>query len=142
MDGAPDVEGRNALKEVVTRRVSAEVFSGTALEEVIALSGGLLRDLVRLVRDAALIALTEGKATITSEIVHQVAAEVGNDYRRLLTPEHYDALKKAQQSKQISSDESMRQLLENLSLLEYRNTITWCDVHPIVRTLLTLRETA
>lgn len=142
MDDTPNAEGRDALREVVTRRVAAEAFAGSALEEVISLSGGLLRDLIRLVRDAALIALTEGKPTITSGMTRQVAAEVGNDYRRLLAPEHYDALKKAQQSKQISSDESTRQLLENLSLLEYRNTVTWCDVHPIVRTLLTQRGTA
>ena len=32
--------------------------------------------------------------------------------------------------------EIVREVLANLSLLEYRNTIAWCDVHPIVRTLL------
>lgn len=64
------------------------------------------------------------------------ATEMGNAYRRSLLPEHYEALRKARESKQISSDEATRQLLENLSLLEYRNTVAWCNVHPIVRTLL------
>jgi hypothetical protein len=73
---------------------------------------------------------------ITTEIVRRVAAEIGNDFRRLLLPEHYEALRKARVTKQITPDETVRQLLENLSLLEYRNDDTWCDAHTIVRSLL------
>lgn len=136
MDDTPNLEGRNVLKEVILRRLAEKVFVDDSLEMIITLSGGLLRDLIRLVRDSALIALTEGKPSITTEIVRRVVAEMGNAYRRSLLPEHYEALRKARESKQISSDESTRQLLENLSLLEYRNTVAWCNVHPIVRALL------
>jgi len=135
-DNTPNPAGRDALREVVTRRVSESVFADAALDSIIELSGGLMRDLVRLVSDAATFALTEGKPAITAEIVRRVAAEIGNDFRRLLLPEHYEALRKARATKQITPDETMRQLLENLSLLEYRNDDTWCDAHTIVRTLL------
>ena len=80
--------------------------------------------------------LTEGAAAITPQIVQQVAAEVRNDYQRQLLPEHYEALREARKTKLITPDETTRQLLENLSLLEYRNTVAWCDVHPIVHDLL------
>jgi len=92
---------------------------------------------VRFVSDAALIGLTESAPRITRSMVEQVAAEVGNDYRRLLLPDHYPALVEAHKSKQITQTETVRQLLENLSLLEYRNGEAWCDVHPVVQRLLT-----
>ena len=136
MDNTPNVEGRAALKAVVTQRVSEILFAGKALNDIIELSGGLMRDLVRLVSEATLIALTESASVITSEIVRRVAAESANAYRRSLLPEHYDALRKAHQTKQIIPDDTVRDLLANLSLLEYRNTVAWCDVHPLVRTLL------
>lgn len=136
MDNTPNAEGRGALKEVVTRRVSESLFAGEALHDLITLSGGLMRNLVRMVSDAALIALTEGAVAITSEIVRRVAAEVANDYRRLLLAEHYEALRQAHQTKAITPNETVRQLLENLSLLEYRNAMAWGDVNPIVVSLL------
>jgi hypothetical protein len=95
-----------------------------------------MRDLVRLVRDTLLIALTERKTVITPLMVRQVAAEMANDYRRLLLPQHCEALRKARATKEIPPDETVRQLLGNLSLLEYRSERAWGDVHPVVRTLL------
>ncbi len=137
-DDTPDASGRDALRQVITKRVPESLFEQGALDQIIELSGGLLRNLVRLVSDAALIALTENAPRITTAMVEQVAAEIGNDYRRLLLPEHYAALREAHQTKQITPNETVRQLLENLSLLEYRNAVAWCDVHPVVQQLLTL----
>jgi hypothetical protein len=136
MNNTPNPEGRDALKEVVTRRISQSLFASGALQDVIALSGGLMRNLVRLVSDAALIALTEGVSVITSEIVWRVAAEWTNDYRRLLLAEHYTALRQARETKEITPNDTVRALLANLSLLEYRNTTAWGDVNPVVFSLL------
>jgi hypothetical protein len=135
-DGRPNPECCDALKEVITRRITEAIFSESALDDIIKLSGGLMRDLVRLVGDSALLALTEGAPGITPDTVHQVAAEMTNSYRRLLQPQHYEALREAHSTKQIIPNETVRQLLENLSLLEYRNTNSWCDVHPLAQSLL------
>ena len=109
MDNTPNPVGHDALKEVVMRRISESLFAGEALKDIIELSGGLMRNLVRLVGDAALIALTEKKSVITSEMVQRVAAEMTNDYRRLLLVDHYDALRKAHKTKEIIPDEIMQQ---------------------------------
>jgi hypothetical protein len=135
-DNTPDAEGHATLKAVVTRRVSESLFGDGALDEIIELSGGLMRDLIRLGRGAALMSLTAGASAITPAILQQVAAEIANAYRRSLLPAHYDALRKAQETREIIPDDTVRQLLQNLSLLEYRNTEAWCNVHPIVRPLL------
>jgi DNA polymerase III delta prime subunit len=139
-DDRPEPDGYKTLKEVITRRVPETLFAADALEKVIQLSGGLMRNLIRFVRDAALIAITENASAIRPEMVEEVAAEAGNGYRRLLLPEHYDALIKAHATKQIIPNETVRQLLENLSLLEYRNSENWCDVQPVVQRLLPSHE--
>ena len=136
MNDAPNPEGRAALRDVMERRASPKLFGGTALDDIIELSGGLMRDLVRLANNAALATLTEGKGVITPETVRQLAAEAGNDFRRLLKADHYDELRKAHRTKQVTPNEIIQKLLENLSLLEYRNTVAWWDAHPIVRPLL------
>ncbi len=134
--GVSNADGLRALREVITRRVSEEIFDGAALDRIIESSGGLMRDLVRMVGDAALIALTDGAPKIGSRIVEQVASDMRNDFRHLLLPEHYAALREIQQTRQITPNETARQCLENLSLLEYSNAVAWGDVHPIVKPLL------
>ncbi len=89
-----------------------------------------------MVADAAVTALTEGLDTISREIVAQVGTESTNDYRRSLSPEQYEALRDAQNSKRIVPNETVRKLLENLSLLEYRNGDVWCDVNPVIKALI------
>ncbi len=133
----PDTDGRNKLREVVTRRVQSELFAGNALDTIIDLSGGLMRDLVRIVRKSALNAITANSPVITVEMAQQVGAELGDDYRRILLPAHYEALRTAHRSKEIVPNETVQQLLENLSLLEYHDDAVWCDVHPVVLPLLT-----
>ena len=135
-DGQPEPAGHDTLREVVTRRVDASLFEGDALEQVIASSAGLMRNIVRLVKDSALIALTEKAQTIQPHMAREVAAEMANDFRRVLLPAHYIALKEAHRTKNIVADEIYRQVLENLSLLEYQNTDNWCDVQPVVQKLL------
>lgn len=135
-NGSIDARGREAIGSVITRRIPGEVFEKKAFDSIVELSGGLMTDLVRLVSDAALIALTEGSSHITNEIVERVEAEMANDYRRILVSEHYDALRRSLSEKEFVADDVTRELLANQSLLEYRNNKVWCDVHPIVRGLL------
>ena len=88
--------------------------------------------------EAANYSLTKKKDVIDLESVHRMANEIRNDYRALLKPEHYDTLKrlKEDKTKKIMNEETVQELLHNLSLLEYRNDETWGDVHPIVKSLL------
>ncbi len=135
-DGAPNPMGHHALREVITRRISPEIFGDGVLDYVVQLSGGLLSDLVRLVGDAALVALTEGIPQITREIVEQVARDTADAYRRILLPAHYNELRQARVNKNVDPNDIVRELLANQSLLEYQNDQAWCDVHPIVNRFL------
>ncbi|MFH0774483.1 MAG: hypothetical protein V2A53_03170 [bacterium] len=133
-----DEPGYQTLKTVILKRMEESLISKEALEEVIKLSGGLMVELVGLIHGAANYSLTKKKDVIDLESVHRMANEIRNDYRALLKPEHYDTLKrlKEDKTKKIMNEETVQELLHNLSLLEYRNDETWGDVHPIVKPLL------
>jgi hypothetical protein len=61
---------------------------------------------------------------------------MANEYRRVLTPEHYLMLHELHGTRRIVSSPEVQKLLENLSLLEYHNDDDWCDAHPAVLPLL------
>ena len=134
--GQPSPAARKALREVVTRRVEAGAFGKQALEEIVQLSGGLLRDLIRIVAASALKALNGQSQKISLQIVRSVTAGMANEYRGVLKPEHYLVLHELHGTKRIVSSPTVQELLENLSLLEYHNDDDWCDAHPVVQPLL------
>ncbi|MDI6792725.1 MAG: hypothetical protein QME81_07660 [bacterium] len=136
--GVSDPIGYKTLKEVILRRIEEDLITEEALDEVIQFSGGLMRELVRLIQGAANYALSQEKIVIDVESVRTIANEIRNDYRALLREEHYKTLNliKKDNEKKIVNDEITQELLHNLSLLEYRNGETWGDVHPIVASLL------
>lgn len=134
--GQPNPAARRALREVITRRVQAAAFGKQALDEIVQLSGGLMRDLIRIVAASALKALTAKSQKISLQIVRSVAAGMANDYRFVLKPPDYPALQELHRTKRIVSTQEVQDLLENHSLLEYRNDDDWCDAHPAVLPLL------
>jgi hypothetical protein len=78
-----------------------------------------------------------GKPAIDEEAVGQAAARMRMDYQVLLTSEQLKLLRGVQERKRVENDGAHRDLLHNLSALEYRNGKgVWYDVHPLVRPLL------
>jgi hypothetical protein len=61
---------------------------------------------------------------------------VRRDYQVLLSRHQIATLKKVHRTKQVDNDEVHRELLHNLSCLEYWNNDVWYDVHPIVQSLI------
>lgn len=135
-DGSPCQAGRQTMTQVVSRRMASDLITEQALEEVVTASGGVMLTLVQLVQSAATYALSQGREAIDEESVHKVIADVRNDYQALLTQQHYATLRRRRQDKSLVNEEEVRDLLHNLSLLEYRNDQVWCDVNPIVAPLL------
>lgn len=133
-----DDVGYQTLKNVILKRIEEGIITKKALDKIIQLSGGLMVELIRLIHGAANYALSEKKTNIDIESVGKMANEIRNDYRALLQPKHYEILKqiKKDKEKRIVNEDIVRELLHNLSLLEYHNDETWGDVHPIVKPLL------
>lgn len=127
-----------ALTDVILKRAEERLFTKDAIERAIQLSGGLMIDLIHLIKDAASNALLDKKEIIDAIHITKSANEMRNDYRVMLRPEQYDLLNRINEDteKKPANDEVVRSCLHNLSLLEYRNDEVWVAVHPIVKSLL------
>lgn len=135
-DESPYDDGRNILKEIVSRRAPLELIENDALTYIIEMSGGVVRELIRIIRDSSIRAITKGKNTIDKEIAIAVVNDMKNLYRGQISEEDYQKLLEIYRTKELKRDEKLVRLLHNLSVLEYRNDKNWCDVNPIVKSLL------
>jgi thiamine monophosphate kinase len=131
-----ETAGRAFMKQIVTKRVSLDLFTPDALEYIIDMSGGVIREFIRIIRDSAVRAIARRKALIDRDIAVEVINGLKNSYQAQLSDEDYEVLLNIYQTKDIKRDERLVGLLHNLSVLEYRNGRSWCDVNPIVRSIL------
>jgi len=133
---AQEPAGRTFMKQIVTKRVSLDLFTPEALEYIIDMSGGVIREYIRIIRDSAVRAITRKKTLIDKDIVVEVINGLKNSYQAQLSDEDYEVLLKIYKTKEIKRDEKLVGLLHNLSVLEYKNGRSWCDLNPIVRSIL------
>ncbi|MBF0551425.1 MAG: hypothetical protein HQK60_12920 [Deltaproteobacteria bacterium] len=126
------------LKELAWKRIEKHLVAEKALEELICLSGGLLRDLVKYMQDACKEAIRNNSLMIDQTVVRKVKAKHVNDYYRLFDFQKYgDAVRVLQDSGARPSDELLTPLLTNLFILEYRwGEGLWFDAHPCLKEVL------
>ncbi len=135
----PDVkdrEGYQTLRRFVNVRTDPGLIDSLALEEAISYSGGVFREMARIMRTA--IGRARRRKAVKVEVVdvEWATTEIRNEYRRILDKEDIEILKKVHQQNRLEYDERLRPLLQLLAILEYRNGENWCDVHPVLRRLI------
>ena len=143
-------EGRETLKSMVECRIGRDCFeSEELLYQLIDLSGGCLRDLFRLIREAADNALNKDREKISEADCRKSFYHVRRDYENSIAEkridnkivvsvgEYFDILKRIALSdeKKVENTEAALDLRQNLCILSY-NDEGWSDVHPIVRSIL------
>lgn len=79
--------------------------------------------------------LREKEAVDTEDVSEAIRNRV-QEYDILLRNKQRDLLREIHRTKEIDNREEYRQLLHNLSVLEYSNGDIWYDVHPLVRELI------
>ncbi|GEM_PF-476765 len=131
-DGKPYKDGEALLSEIISRRIDASLLDNDARSKIIRGSGGHIRSLVTLMRNAALIAIARQSPKIEKKDAIRAVNRLQGDFIALLESKHYPILHARHEDKRISSDPEIQELLERLALLEYANDSVWCDVHPIV----------
>jgi len=146
-------EGRQAIEEVLTRRMSAYLFEDGQRMRLIVASGGNLRDLFLCVSEAADTAILRGakNGKIAAPDVDKAIAALRTEYLRHLGESVYDE----QQASPIKYEDKAARLLEVYnnaekptvsdpvlySLLRARavqefNGDSWYGVHPLVVDIL------
>jgi hypothetical protein len=127
------------MREVVRRRLRsldldpAAVIAEGALELLVTGSGGVMRDLIRLVQSAALEAEIAGGERIEAREASRALNELRRALMAQLTPEYHEILDQVRATHQRVSGEGVGdkcdQLLRNDVVLSYVNDDIWFDAH-------------
>ena len=153
-DGKKVETGREILRHLIFRRLdeSANLIAPDALDYLISYSGGVLHDLLYMLREAAIGAKIKNCARIEIADVREVTRLLRNEYASRLSPRTYGetpvTLEDIEQTLGDIADwpkrtadrpAAFRMLLQSLCILEY-NGDQWFNLHPAVREYLEIKD--
>jgi hypothetical protein len=134
-----DAAGIAKLIELVERRVDTQrIFSEPLLlERLVRASGGVVRDLMRLLQWAA----DTDAATIIATDVNYALMKLRNEYDRLIHSDDIAIFRRIQQTRRIQGgDEDAARLLNHRLVLEYQNGERWAALHPAAADIPWIKE--
>jgi hypothetical protein len=149
-DGSENEEGMNVMRKIVDVRMETEKLleSPEILNQMIRDSGGCMRDLFLMIREAADSALDFERKSITKEDRVRAYQKLKREYENNIADNFVDDKKYSaedyyqtlidlheNQTKKVDNTIEVMHLRQNLSILGY-NGEGWCDVHPIVVDIL------
>ncbi|MBT3321029.1 MAG: hypothetical protein HN392_01965 [Anaerolineae bacterium] len=129
-------EGIETLKKFITLRMSPTLIEPNAARLAIEYSGGVFRELARIMRTSIGRARRRKATLIEISDVEWSATEIRNEYRRILDKEDIKLLRRISKTKRLEYVDRLRPLLQLLAVLEYRDGENWCDIHPVLRSLI------
>jgi len=107
-----------------------------SLESLCLMSGGHVRDLLLLMKEALKYTNT---LPISKKALQRSISELRNTYKNTIYFNEWEALAKVHHTKEIVNDQLYRGLLFNRCILEYRyqepdgETKFWYDIHPLIK---------
>ncbi len=131
-----DQKGYGLMKSFVFKRMRENLIEPDALNLAIKMGAGVFRENARIMQISADNAIENGRDSIIKEDVEKAEKEIRSDFKRILESKDYDTLKEICKNNEICGIERIGHLLHNLSVLEYMNDETWCDIHPTLEELL------
>ena len=133
-------DGLEMLEKIVTKRVQVKLFdSPDTIREICKISGGVIRDLLRIVRSASLDC---DKPPITLKEVDRAVNKISNSYNRVIGSS-LELLKSVYKNKQFPNNIDVKKkkaALHELYVLEYYNGDQWYDIHPIIHKARVFKE--
>jgi hypothetical protein len=134
----PLAEGYRVFQAVVNRRLKPlglayqELFEDKALDLLIQMSGGVMREFIRLVQSALVSARVKKLDRINYEIATEAMFRARRDFKAGLDEQHFQEIARFLRSGVPSGTLECEELLENLYILSYINNNLWYDIHPNV----------
>jgi hypothetical protein len=124
-----------SLRSVLERRRGPELLNPEEADSICHYSGGVLRDLIALARDAGEEAYVSGRENITPSDIKKVVYQLGTGYLRGLGPEAINALLDLASSRAFKVNlPSNVELLATRRVLEYSSTDF--RVHPALLSVI------
>ncbi|MEX0269456.1 hypothetical protein AB3R30_09945 [Leptolyngbyaceae cyanobacterium UHCC 1019] len=149
-DRVPDAAMMSVFGEILDRRLPKHLIDPAILPQIILKSGGVLRELIRIVDlccDRALQQIRrqirqqqfdQPTVAIDQPILDSVLTDLQISYSESIGQNDFDLLIGIYREFKPKDLESQRflDLLHGLYVLEYRNRVHWYDLNPIVKDLL------
>lgn len=149
-DRVADADMMAIFSAILERRLPKHLIDQTLLPQMILKSGGVLRELIRIVDLCCDKAMQQIRRQLRQEqfdqpaividqaILDAVLTDLQISYGETLGQNDFDLLKGIYTDFKPQSTEDQRflDLLHGLYLLEYRNAVQWYDLNPIVKDLL------
>jgi len=131
--------GRKRLYEVVEKRLSiAALFEPSRLVyDLVEASGGVIRDLMRLLLFAADYTPDDGK--IGEQAVREAIRKLTREYDRLIHRDDLPLLVEVARNRHVSMNKELARLMYNKLVLRYINGDDWLALHPAVQQTPTFR---
>lgn len=133
----PFARGVKRFRDVVRRRLGDikakpdDVFAGDTMDQLIAASGGQLRELMIMVREAA-----AARLPIDDHAVERTLRGYRRTYARWLEKKHWPVIEEAAASGSIErcaeNAQIIEQLLDSRAILHYRNDGEWYGPNPVL----------
>jgi hypothetical protein len=141
--GEPDIAGQDVMHSLIEKRLRSadlsreDVFTSEALEKLIQISGGMMRDMVRVVRHAVVEAELMDKEVIDMQAAQRAIDRLRREMQAPLFEEHYRALAEIERSGGFidGEDKTQMELLRDGYVLSYHDGF-WRDVHPVLWSVL------
>lgn len=133
-DRKPHQRGKDLLFEVIGKRVNiATLFENPALVyQLIDFSGGVVRDLLRLLLFAATFTPDE-QTQISEKAVESAIRKLTREYDLLIHKEDLPLLVKLPANPHLAIDDKLAKLMYNRLVLGYINGKNWLALHPGVQ---------
>ena len=136
-EGGVYKKGINSICRLVEKRAGQNLFVPEALEKMILLTGGSLRDLFKVIIDAAARARNRKSEQISAEDAERALMRLETDLTRRIEQKDYSFLAAiySGQKKLISDKLHLLTMMQASVVLEY-NGERWHNVHPLVSRFL------
>ncbi len=129
----------NCMRDIGLRRMDATLIDSEALDYAVEMSGGVTRELIRIIQAAALRAVvTKANSIQRAHVDHAVVKFRGEYSNQLTRQESLEILREVHKTRQLRSkdEKPMLDLMHNLMILQYPDGPGWYEVNPIVRQLI------
>ena len=133
IDGTRYDAGYDMILEIIEKRTHKELFAENVLEDLIANTGGSLRDLFSSINTAAQRAVRRKSGVIESEDAGKALEQLKTSLTRRIEQRHYAFLADIFKGnrERIEDRKMLLEMLQANTVLEY-NGRRWHNVHPLV----------
>jgi energy-coupling factor transporter ATP-binding protein EcfA2 len=144
INSQPVLENVQILQNIIKKRIDSDLIEAETMYKMVLLSGGLLRELVRISRqccEECLLSLDDNpddNLKIDDEILARAVKTVRNSFARALGTNDFKILRDVYDKfmPPDTMEPAFLNLLHTLCVLEYENDDLWYDLHPIIVDLL------